>query len=162
MSIEELKKDILFKEIHLKERSDKLEGKIEIADTYIRISNKRKFRGYSEKLEKWVYGSPIELNGKHYILSQRLGEGLKWDLVIPKTVGQLTGLQDIDGKEIYEGDVVEFYEEGGTESITEVVEWDKSGYYKPFRDPYYVDDEQGAGFCDKRGFKVSGNIHNER
>lgn len=37
-NIEKFKKDILFKEIHLKERSDKLEDKIEIADTYIRIS----------------------------------------------------------------------------------------------------------------------------
>ena len=74
-----------------------------------------KFRGKTHGNGKWYYGSLVyskEINAAIYF---QIGSGLvktmDWVYVIPETIGQFTELYDCDGKEIYEGVIVEWQKE---------------------------------------------------
>lgn len=87
-----------------------------------------KFREYDTKLNKWIYGDLYknhkyddEYDGKTEYLIHKIIETeerkTKYNSVNfnidEYSIGQFAGIQDCNGRDIYEGDIVEYKEEKG-------------------------------------------------
>ena len=86
------------------------------------------FRGKRLDNGEWVYGYYVYYgfkdNQKHYIVPDYASALYAFE-VYPSTVGQCTGQKDIDGVEIYEGDILKILGEEGMWWKEKVV-WDDS------------------------------------
>ena len=124
-----------------------------------------KFRGYNKKRGIWLYGNYILNRGAHFIAPQEFADGKTWEdyEVEEESIGQFTGLTDKNGKEIYEGDIVQW---GDSEhKIKQVVEfrngafgyvYDTIGSFVPYAANTNFD--FAALGTDKR-FEIVNNIH---
>lgn len=133
------------------------------------MSREIKFRGKRLDNGEWVYGDLTHGFSQHHTF-------IDDQEVLSDTVGQYTGLHDKNGREIYEGDVLEYdfyYFEGINNGATGFAEWRRQAAEVCFVDGCFTVDEQLIIWLAdaeedtdyefepdyEKGLKVIGNIH---
>lgn len=82
------------------------------------------FRG-KKKDGEWLVGDLNQMDGGVYIFDRRRGEdNPDFFEVLPNTIGQFTGIEDAEGKRIFEGDIVSL-----SNPHIGIIEWRSSGFY---------------------------------
>jgi uncharacterized phage protein (TIGR01671 family) len=103
------------------------------------------FRGKRKDNGRWIQGDyqHFHIENDIYVYIGRWGEEMR--SVKPETVGQLTGLTDKNGNQIFEGDILEF-----RRGRTHIVKFEDGAFI-------FTDTAIPVRYADK--FEVIGNIH---
>jgi len=111
------------------------------------------------KFRAWHEGAAV------MIYEDTLGDVFKWkNEGLPIIIEQFTGIQDSQGKDIFEGDILEYYNSWGTKETIIVKEgqWKKrifEGQNAEIREVYHIGFKiSGFNFILGKA-KIIGNIH---
>lgn len=133
-----------------------------------KIKDEKRAKELNLKVGDWVHGYYFHEEGlelineesrefdRHYIINTPYIE--EFIEVIPETISQFTGLKDKNGKEIYEGDVLQI------DIDRAYVKWnDKYGYFEliPIGD-YYFDSGVIGEELEYLEAKLIGNIYDNK
>ena len=125
-----------------------------------------KFRGLCAISNEWVYGGITSAShhheGKTQIVASEFYEGKEEDAVlafydvIPETVGQFTGMIDINKKEVFGGDKIKYqHSENSKQYIGDV-------YYNQSCGAFFISTGDDSGFAllgQQKIIEVIGSIH---
>lgn len=131
------------------------------------------FRGKRIDDDEWVEGYLIHdefCNTFIPYIGYLCGDGVDVVDVEPETVGQYTGLEDKNGKEIFEGDIIKFRKYRDEPDWVGVVSYEYCTYFAKGKMPlaYKKEIDKEAFHCpfevtisgiDKATIEVIGNIH---
>ena len=124
-----------------------------------------KFRGFSKNLiyNEWVYGDLVHYyTDEIYILPQN---ERYWDIphdgdeIIKESIEQYTGLKDKDGKEIYEGDILELTYFDDSKNVM-YVSYNDSAKFVLIEQVKNL--SINMEFFDKENMEVIGNIYEDK
>lgn len=93
-----------------------------------------KFRGYNKWFKVWVYGDVLnfqEVSNIHYLDDNKESH---YFLVDKKSIGQFARLKYDNGKDIYEGDIVNYVTGNPSRYVNCVVEYGEYQTYTQFTD----------------------------
>ena len=110
-----------------------------------------KFRGYGKDAKRWIYGSLLDERAVGIVAIQD-DDCHVWE-VDPESVGQFTGMKDCEGREIYEGDVIQVVTKNPYWAFKKNydVYWDLDGFCLEGEPLYY--------WFKLHDLKVIGNAH---
>lgn len=130
-----------------------------------------KFRAKRMTDHKWVYGVPVKsVNGKFYMIHGATEDAINtfndvdffFTEIIEDTIGQQTELKDVNGKEIFEDDILRV---GKSRDTYAVVKWRNGGFKILSRQAWTTTNRgeiDNMEYAINNKFEIVGNIYDKQ